>query len=207
MNVDLAAQGRRAYRAIETGDLSHVGEYIAPDWANAEAAAEPPACRGTGPEAFAATVRWLRTGLTEIGFEEHDVVVQDHAVASAVRMCGRHTGPIVVQDGKRLHVAPPSGRRFSVEHVHWTVFDNEGRAVSHVARRDDLGQLGQLGLLPPTPAALGRSLLWTITGRSAVARRAFLATSGELPTATVPRQRAERVEVGMRASATVPSAR
>jgi hypothetical protein len=196
MNVDLAAQGRRAYRAIETGDLSHVGEYIAPDWANAEAAAEPPACRGTGPEAFAATVRWLRTGLTEIGFEEHDVVVQDHAVASAVRMCGRHTGPIVVQDGKRLHVAPPSGRRFSVEHVHWTVFDEQGRAVSHVARRDDLGQLGQLGLLPPTPGALGRSLLWTLTGRSAAACRAFLATSGVLPASTAAGEQVGTVEVG-----------
>ena len=39
MNVDLAAQGRRAYRAIETGDLSDVAEYVAPGWANAEAAA------------------------------------------------------------------------------------------------------------------------------------------------------------------------
>src|SRR5829696_1358712 len=205
MDVDLAAQGRRAYRAIETGDLTDVAEYIAPGWANAEAVAEPPASRGTGPEAFAATVRWLRTGLSEISFEEHDVVVQGHTVASAVTMSGRHTGPIVVQEQKKLRVAPPSGRRFSVEHVHWTVFDDQGRAVSHVARRDDLGQLGQLGLLPPTPAALGRSLLWKLTGRSAAARRAFLATSGELSTATVPGRRARPVELGI-ASATDPSA-
>ena len=206
MSVNLAEQGRRAYRAIETGDLSDVAEYIAPDWANAEAAAEPPACRGIGPEAFAATVRWLRTGLTEIEFEEHDVVVQDHTVASAVRMCGRHTGPIVVQDGKRLRVAPPGGRRFSVEHVHWTVFDEQGRAVSHVARRDDLGQLGQLGLLPPTPAALWRSLMWRLNGRSTMARRAVLAPSGELPTATMPAQRGRSTELGARPPATISSA-
>jgi hypothetical protein len=188
MDVDLAAQGRRAYRAVETGDLSDVAEYIAPGWVNAEAVAEPPASRSTGPAAFAATVRWLRTGLSEISFEEHDVVVQDRTVASAVTMSGRHTGPIVVQEGDRLRVAPPSGRRFSVEHVHWTVFDEQGRAVSHVARRDDLGQLGQLGLLPPTLGALGRSLLWTLTGRSAAARRAFLATSGALPASTAGEQ-------------------
>jgi hypothetical protein len=186
MQVDLAAQGRRAYRAIETGDLSHVADYIAPSWTNAEAVAEPPAARGTGPEAFAATVRWLRAGLTEIAFAEHGVLVQDRTVASAVTMTGRHTGPIVVQDQTGLRVAPPSGRRFCVEHVHWTVFDGQGRAVSHVARRDDLGQLAQLGLLPPTAAALGRSLLWKVTGRSAAARRAFLATSGDLPSAPIP---------------------
>src|SRR5215218_7420023 len=106
MTMDLAAQGRRAYRAIETGDLSDVAEFIAPVWANAEAGAEPPAARGMGPEAFAATVRWLRTGLTEIAFDEHDVVVQGLTVASAVTMSGRHTGPIVVQDQKGLRVGP-----------------------------------------------------------------------------------------------------
>jgi hypothetical protein len=122
----------------------------------------------------------LRTGLSEIALKERDVVVQGHTVASAVTMSGRHTGPIVVQDRETLRVAPPSGRRLSVEHVHWTVFDQQGRALSHVASRDDRG-LGQLGLLPPTPAALWRSLLWAVTGRSAAARRAFLATSGALP--------------------------
>jgi SnoaL-like polyketide cyclase len=199
MHVDLAAQGRRAYRAIETGDLSDVAEYIAPGWANAEAVAEPPASRGTGPEAFAATVRWLRTGLSEITLAEHDVVVQGHTVASAVTMSGRHTGPIVVQEQDKLRVAPPSGRRFSAEHVHWTVFDAQGRAVSHVARRDDLGQLAQLGLLPPTAGALGRSLLWAVTGRSATARRAFLATSGDLPCASVPAESDQSVRLGVHA--------
>jgi hypothetical protein len=196
MQIDLAAQGRRAYRAVVTGDLSDVDEYIAPGWTNAEAVAEPPACRGTGPEAFAATVRWLRTGLSEITFEEHDVVVQDRTVASAVTMRGRHTGPIVIQDQEGLRVAPPSGRRFSVEHVHWSVFDQQGRAVSHVARRDDLGQLGQLGLLPPTAASLGRSLLWALTGRSAAARRAFLATSGARP--SVPAEQERSVGLAVR---------
>ena len=197
MERDLAAQGRRAYRAVETGDLSDVADYIAPSWTNTEAVAEPPASRGTGPEAFAATVRWLRTGLTEIAFEEHDVVVQNRTVASAVTMTGRHSGPIVIQDQTGLRVAPPSGRRFSVEHVHWTVFDEQGRAVSHVARRDDLGQLAQLGLLPPTAAALGRSLMWKVTGRSAAARRAFLATSGALPTAALPAEVERSGSVGV----------
>jgi hypothetical protein len=83
--------------------------------------------------------------------------------------------------------------------VHWSSFDEQGRAVSHVARRDDLGQLGQLGLLPPNAASLGRSLLWALTGRSAAARRAFLATSGALPSAarTVPAQREGSMGLGV----------
>ena len=178
MTIDLAAQGRRAYRAIETGDVADVRDYIAPTWANREAAAEPPAARGTGPEAFVATVNWLRTGLSDIRLIEQQAVVAGCTVVSQVTMSGRHTGPIVLQDGVKLRVAPPSGRRFEVEHVHWSEFDEDGRAVSHFARRDDLSQVAQLGLLPPTPGAVWRSLSWAVTGRSAAVRRAFLATSG-----------------------------
>ena len=181
MDLDLAAQGRRAYRAVETGDLDDVEEYIAPQWRNAEAAAEPPAARGSGPAAFGATVAWLRTALAEIRFEEVDVVVDGATVVSAVRMSARHVGPMVVQVGQAVRVSPPTGRSFSVDHVHWTVFDAQGRAVRHVARRDDLGQLTQLGLLPPTPSALVRSVVWAATGRSAAARRAFLATRAPAP--------------------------
>jgi hypothetical protein len=38
----------------------------------------------------------------------------------------------------------------------------------------------QLGLLPPTPGAVWRSLAWAVTGRAAAARQQFLQTSGEL---------------------------
>ena len=181
--MDLAAQGRRAYRAIETGDLSDVRDYIAPGWTNREAVAEPPAARGSGPEAFAATVRWLRTGLSDLRLDEHEVVTEGRTVVSALTMSGRHTGPVVLRDGGTLRVAPPGGRAFAVEHVHWTTFDDAGRALHHRARRDDLGQVTQLGLLPPTPGTLLRMLLWAVTGRSAAARRAFLATPGDLPAA------------------------
>jgi SnoaL-like polyketide cyclase len=179
MDVDLAAQGRRSYLAIETGWLDDVADYISPAWTNLEAAAEPPAARGFGPDAFAATVVWLRTAFSDIHFTESDVVVAASTVVSAVTMSARHTGPMVIQDGDLLRVGPPSGRRFTVDHLHWTTFDPEGRAVRHFARRDDLGQLTQLGLLPPTPAAMVRSIVWALTGRSAAARRDFLATTGE----------------------------
>ncbi|MEP6464551.1 MAG: ester cyclase, partial [Frankiaceae bacterium] len=91
--------GRRFYRAIETGSLSDAVEYIALGWTNREAAVEPPAARGVGPAAFAATVRWLRTALTDIRFDEHDVGVAGNVVMPAVTRSARHTGPMVLAQG------------------------------------------------------------------------------------------------------------
>jgi hypothetical protein len=45
----LKQQARRAYWAVETGDVSDLGEFIAPQWRNREAEAEPPAAKGVGP--------------------------------------------------------------------------------------------------------------------------------------------------------------
>ena len=123
--MDLAAQNRRAYHAMETGDLTDVAEFIAPGWTNREAEVEPPAAQAGGPGAYAATVRWIRTGLSDIAFEEREVVVAGSTVVSAATMSARHTGAIVLRTGGVLRVSPPSGRRFSVEHVHWSTFDDQ----------------------------------------------------------------------------------
>ena len=56
----LKQQARRAYWAVETGDVADLGEFIAPQWRNREAEAEPPAAKGVGQAAFAATIAWLR---------------------------------------------------------------------------------------------------------------------------------------------------
>jgi len=92
-----------------------------------------------------------RTALSDIGLVEHQPLVATNTVVSQVR----HTGPMVFQDGDTLRVAPPTGRRFDVEHVHWTEFDDDGRADTHFARWDDLGQVTQLGLLPQPPEPCG----------------------------------------------------
>ena len=173
----LTAQNRRAYCALETGDLCDVADYIAPDWENREAAAEPPAARQRGPAAFAATVRWLRRAYSEIRIVEHEAIVEGDLVASHVTMHGRQTGPLVLQDGEAIRVLPPTGRSFAFEHVHISRFDADGRALTHLAVRDDLGLLLQLGHMPPGPAALWRQLVWALTGRAAAARRAFLTDS------------------------------
>lgn len=179
-STHLKAQNRRAYRALESGDLTDVAEYIAPEWHNREAAAEPPAAREPGPAGFAATVRWLRTAYSQLRIVEHQAIVEGDLVVSHVTMYGRQTGPLVLQDGEAIRVLPPTGRPFAHEQVHITRFDADGRALTHLAVRDDLGLMLQLSHMPPGPAALWRQLVWALTGRATAARRAFLA--GQAPT-------------------------
>lgn len=54
-------------------------------------------------------------------------------------MSGRHTGPLMGRE--------PTGREFAVRHIYiWRIVDD--RIVDHWGSRDDLGLLGQIGLLP-----------------------------------------------------------
>jgi hypothetical protein len=55
-----------------------------------------------------------------------------------------------------------------VEQIHRHEF-RDGEVVGHLARRDDLGMMQQLGHLPPSPRSILRMLVWQLTGR---ARRA-----------------------------------
>ena len=57
-------------------------------------------------------------------------------------MRGRHVGAAGPLAGP-----PVTNREFAVQHIH--IFRvSDGRIAEHWACRDDLGQLGQLGLLP-----------------------------------------------------------
>jgi ketosteroid isomerase-like protein len=78
----LKQQARRAYWAVETGDVSDLDEFIAPDWRNREAEAEPPAAKGLGPAAFAATIAWLRGAYTELQFVAEESIAEGDTVMS-----------------------------------------------------------------------------------------------------------------------------
>jgi hypothetical protein len=43
---------------------------------------------------------------------------------------------------------PATGRSFRARHVHMLTFDDAGMITEHLAVRDDVSQLKQLGLLP-----------------------------------------------------------
>jgi hypothetical protein len=157
------------YAAIAAKDLDAARRAVGTDWVNREAASEAPAARQGGPVGLAVTGAWLRFAFSEITFEELDRVAEGNLIMSRVMFSARQTGPLVLfEDGHPAVVFPPTGRRFSVEQIHRHELRG-GVVVGHLARRDDLGMLQQLGHMPPSPRSIARLLYWRLSGR---ARRA-----------------------------------
>jgi hypothetical protein len=96
-----------------------------PDCVNHEAKNEPPASRGTGPEAMRATAVWLQQAYADLRWEIHEVVAKRDLVAVHCTMSGRHVGDFVsfdaagaVADGRdvRDHADPLVPRRRRPDH-------------------------------------------------------------------------------------------
>jgi predicted ester cyclase len=130
---------RRALTEIYTkGDLELANELVHPDFVDHEPAhAELP----TGPESVKQTVRHLQAAFDGLRFEVEDEIAEGDKVVQLVTMRGSHTGPLMGRE--------PTGKEFAVRHVYiWRIADD--RIVEHWGSRDDLGLLGQLGLLDTT---------------------------------------------------------
>jgi len=158
----LKALCARSMQIMADGDMHDFEEIVHPEARNREAAAEPPACRGTGPAAFYATALWLREAHDDLRFEIHDMVAENDIVVAHITMSGRQTGTFVVYgpDGMPAQAFPSKGRMFAAKHTHWfRVAD--GQVIEHWANRDDLGQAAQLGWVPPSPLYAIKMLLAT----------------------------------------------
>ena len=79
----------------------------------------------------------------DLRFEVRDEIAEGDKVVQLVTMSGRHTGPLMGRE--------PTDRTFAVRHIYiWRIAD--GKIADHWGSRDDLGLLGQLGLLPISEA-------------------------------------------------------
>jgi predicted ester cyclase len=127
---------RRALEEIyANGNLEVVNELVHPDFVDhAPAHPELP----TGPESVKQTVRGLHDAFGGLRFDVQDEIAEGDKVVQLVVMSGRHTGPLMGRE--------PTGKEFSVRHTYiWRIADD--KIVEHWGSRDDLGLLGQLGLL------------------------------------------------------------
>ena len=160
MTTDDKATCIRSLELMATGTLEEMAEVYAPDAVNRESKAEPPATRGTGPEAFHATALWLRESHSDLRWEVHDAVGEGDLVVLHTTMTGRQTGPFTAydEDASVAMVFPPTGRAFSVTQTHWFRM-RDGWIVEHWANRDDRTLGEQLGWTPPTPVYLAKMLL------------------------------------------------
>jgi predicted ester cyclase len=91
----------------------------------------------------------LRTRTPDIRFAVEEIVAVKENVIVRGEYSGTHLGiaqmPI---DGGLLVGVPPTGKKFTVQHIHWFKL-KEGLIAEHRATRDDLGMMVQLGLISP----------------------------------------------------------
>lgn len=155
--TDLAGVAERSIRAVLAGSVTDLEALVRHDAVNREAAAEPPATRGTGPMAFHATGEWLRAAFSDLVWTTEHEVTQDDLVVTYGTLSGRHTGDFVVwtPGGTVERAFAPTGRTFTARQAHFQRIA-DGLVVEHWAVRDDQGMAMQLGWIPPSPAYLLR---------------------------------------------------
>src|ERR1043165_9702069 len=88
----------RSMAIMAAGDLGERPAVVHREATNREAKDEPPACRGQGPVAFAATAHWLRAAYADLRFTIRDTAAAGDLVAVHCTMSGRQTGPFVSCD-------------------------------------------------------------------------------------------------------------
>jgi steroid delta-isomerase-like uncharacterized protein len=137
--MDAEAMKRFAVERVEAlfnrGELDRVEEFVTEDFVNHEAwPGEDP-----GYEGFRLRLRRLREAIPDIHMTVEDLVAEGDTVAYRATLTGTHRGEL-------LGMAP-TGRSFSVHHMHWLRM-RDGKASEHWAVRDDLGMLQQLGIIP-----------------------------------------------------------
>jgi predicted ester cyclase len=128
---------RRALDEIYAkADLDLADQLVHPDFVDHEPAhPETP----TGPEAVKQTVRELQRAFGDLRFEVEEEIAEGDKLVQLVTMSGRHTGTLMGRE--------PTGTAFAVRHIYiWRIA--EGKIAEHWGARDDLGLLGQIGLLP-----------------------------------------------------------
>ena len=89
-------------------------------------------------------------------FPDHHWTVEEIAaigdrVIIRLTASGTHLGVarLPINGGFLLGVAP-TGKRYSVQQIHWFTL-RDGLIIEHRANRDDVGMMVQLGLLPAPP--------------------------------------------------------
>ena len=129
-----------AFRVFETGDTAVADRIIAQDFINREADDDPNRPDGglRGPASLIATSRWFSETFSDLRFDHQEVVAEGERVVLVTTMAGTQIGT--------LSGIPPTRKRFQQRQFHLFRM-RAGQIVEHVALRDDLGMLQQLGVL------------------------------------------------------------
>jgi steroid delta-isomerase-like uncharacterized protein len=116
-------------------NLDVVDELVAPDVFDHAAVAE----HQQGIDAFKHVMEWVREFSSDVHYDIDDIITEGEKVTVRMTQSGTHTGTV--------RGIPPTGKRFSVDYVHWFRLE-DGKVAELWAVRDDLTRLEQLGLTP-----------------------------------------------------------
>jgi steroid delta-isomerase-like uncharacterized protein len=132
---DKAVVRRLIEEVYNEGNLDVVDELVAPDVFNHPAVPE----HQHGIDGFKHVIKWVRDFSSDVHYDIDDIIAEGDKVAVRMTHSGTHTGSV--------RGIPPTGKRFSVDYVHWFRLA-EGKVAELWAVRDDLSRLEQLGLMP-----------------------------------------------------------
>jgi predicted ester cyclase len=130
---------RGAFEDLNRGDIAAYVARFAEDALNFG--------RPVGRAGIEERVRDIFTTIPDVRFTVEDLVAAGDEVVTRNMFSGTHRGvgrhPL---NGGMLVGVAPTGKSFSVQHIHWFKMRN-GLIAAHTACRDDLGMMVQLGLL------------------------------------------------------------
>lgn len=135
----------RAYvDATNAGDLSATINAFAEDTRNHG--------RPVGRAGVARVLRDIHATFPDEHTTVEEIVAIGDQVVVRLTVSGTHlgVGRLPVNGGLLVGVAP-TGKHYSVQHIHWFTL-RDGLIIEHRANRDDVGMMVQLGLLPAPPA-------------------------------------------------------
>jgi steroid delta-isomerase-like uncharacterized protein len=117
------------------GNMNVVDELVAPDIFDHAAVPE----HQHGIDGFKHVMQWVCTFSSDVHYDIDDIIAEGDKVAVRMTQSGTHTGSVKGN--------PATGKRFSVDYVHWFRLA-DGKVAEMWAVRDDLSRLEQLGLIP-----------------------------------------------------------
>jgi predicted ester cyclase len=138
---------RLYFGAMERADIEVLVSFWASDALNyGRGRTVPPEQRGL--DLLRAVFRSLRTAFPDRKWHIEDMIAEGDKVVCRLTLSGTHQGMTEVPiEGGFLTALPPTGKPYSVTHIH-IVRLVDGKITEHWAARDDLGLLQQLGVIP-----------------------------------------------------------
>ena len=118
-------------------DVSAAGGFFAAGFVNRNARPGTP----TGPEGARQVFSRLWAGCSDMHFDLQEMVAEGDKVVCIGVMTGTHDGP--------FHGIPATHRRSAARQIHVLTFNDTGLITEHLAVRDDIAVLRQLGALNP----------------------------------------------------------